>query len=243
MVTKTPESFQEIRDTVLPAPYLPFKTFLGSLDPFTQGIPPKIDRTLWNQSGFMQGLIMNGYRFFHLVDVNSKPTPEFANLVKSKNEMRKEEIKKLLNLGYPEVMSHDLATMTPRMLDEQMGKYNVSGETKKKAITFFLQAAKFADIPLSSFLTEKIRNTSGTKRRRKSETETEVQHQKPQMQQTSGSSRSVELADGGTVTLTISVDAFSLGKADREFVFGLIDQLQKYDDEHSVEGDEDEAQV
>jgi hypothetical protein len=54
---------QEIRDTVLPAPYLPFKTFLSSLEPFSQGIPPKIDRTLWNQSGFVQGLIMNAYRW------------------------------------------------------------------------------------------------------------------------------------------------------------------------------------
>src|SRR5882724_793520 len=116
---------QEIRDTVLPAPYLPFKTFLSSLDPFSQGIPPKIDRTLWNQSGFMQGLIMNAYRFFHLVDVNSKPSAEFQQLVKSKNEERKAQIKKLLDVGYPEITSHDLATMTPRMLDELIENYNV----------------------------------------------------------------------------------------------------------------------
>lgn len=234
---------QEIRDTVLPAPYLPFKTFLSSLDPFTQGIPPKIDRTLWNQSGFVQGLIMNAYRYFHLVDVNDKPTPEFQQLVKSINEERKAKVKGLLEIGYPEILNHDLATMTPKMLDELIEMYNVSGETKKKAITFLLQAAKFAEIPLSSFLTEKIRSTAGSRRRKTSngDSETPVQRKLPP---TSGSSKSITLAEGGTVTLTISVDVFSLGKEDREFVFGLIDQLQKYESENpSDEELDDEGQV
>jgi hypothetical protein len=237
---------QEIRDTVLAAPYLPFKTFVGSLEPFSQGIPPKIDRTLWNQSGFVQGLIMNAYRFFHLVDANSKPAPEFQQLVKSKNEDRKVQIKKLLEIGYPEIMTHDLATMTPKMLDELVDMYNVSGETKKKATTFFLQAAKFADLPLSNFLTERIRNTAGTRRRRKLEGEPDARTTKPlSINSSSGSSRSVALADGGNITLTISVDVFSLGKEDREFVFDLIDKLQTYEAEHpSDDGEEpDDGQV
>ena|ERR1700678_1504236 len=239
---------QEIRDTALPAPYLPFKTFLSSLEPFSQGIPPKIDRTLWNQSGFVQGLIMNAYRYFHLVDVNSKPTPEFQQLVRSKDEERKALVKKyLLDIGYPEiVLMHDLATMTPRMLDELMDKYNVSGETKKKATTFFLQAAKFADVPLSNFLAERIRNTGGAKRRKRGDGEVDARPQKPASAgMAGGSSRSVALAEGGTIKLTISADVFTLGKEDREFVFGLIDQLQKYESEHpSGDGDEEnEEQV
>jgi hypothetical protein len=234
---------QEIRDTVLPAPYLPFKTFLGSVDAFSQGIPPKIDRTLWNQSGFVQGLIMNAYRYFHLVDVNNKPTAEFQQLVRSKAEERKAQIKKLIDVGYPEVMMHDLATMTPKILDELMDKYNVSGETKKKATTFFLQAARFAGIPLSNFLTEKIRNTSGTKRRRRADGEIDTRSQRPiSANTTAGSSRSIALAEGGTITLTISADVFSLGKEDREFVFGLIDQLQQYESDHPSAGDEEEEE-
>jgi hypothetical protein len=234
---------QEIRDTVLPAPYLPFKTFMSSLEPFSQGIPPKIDRTLWNQSGFMQGLIMNAYRYFHLVDNQNRPTAEFQRLVKSKNEERKIEVKKMIEIGYPEIMMHDTATMTPRMLDEQLDKYNVSGDTKKKAATFFLQAAKFAGIPLSSFLTEKIRNTSGARRKRKSDGEPD-NRERGTLVTASGSSREITLAGGGTITLTVSVNVFSLGKEDRDFVFGLIDQLQKYEEEHPSEEDEqDEGQL
>ena len=236
---------ENIRSTTVPAPYLPFRTFLGSLDPFSQGIPPKIDRTLWNQSGFVQGLIMNAYRFFHLIDVNDKPTQAFQQLVTSKNEDRKARIVELLEVGYPEIMQHDLGTMTPRMLDNLLENYNVGGETKKKAATFFLQAARYAGVPLSNFLTEKIRNTNGTKRRRKADGESGIRNEKPALSNTSGSSRSLVLAGGGTITLTVSVDVFSLGKEDRDFVFGLIDQLQKYEAEHPSEEEEeqDEEQV
>lgn len=233
---------QDVRDTVIAAPYLPFKTFLSSLEPFAQSIPPKIDRTLWNQSGFMQGLIMNAYRFFNLVDAKDKPTPQFQLLVKSKNESRKAEIKKLIEVGYPEIVSlHDLATMTPKMLDELMEKYNVSGETKKKAVTFFLQAAKFAEMPLSSFLSEKIRSTSGTRRRpvTVSTSGKRVTTSTPSGMANTNTKR-LSLASNGTVEMMISYDPFSISKDDRDFVFELIDKLQKYDEAHPSEGEEDQ---
>src|SRR5215831_6141036 len=56
------------------APYLPFKTFMNSLDTFSQGVPGTLDRTIWkSQAGLMQGLIMNTYRFFGLVDEFDAP--------------------------------------------------------------------------------------------------------------------------------------------------------------------------
>jgi hypothetical protein len=234
----------DIRNTMIPAPYLPFKTFLSSLEPFSQSIPPRIDRTLWNQSGFTQGLIMNAYRYFHLVDVTNKPTPLFQQLVKSKNESRKEEIKKLIQIGYPDIVSlHDTATMTPKILDELMEKYNVTGETKKKAVTFFLQAAKFAEIPLSNFLAEKIRSTSGTRRRPAtvSTSSNRVMSGTPSGIANTNTKR-ISLASNGTIEMTISYDPFSISKDDREFVFELIDKLQQYDDAHPSEGEDAEGQ-
>jgi hypothetical protein len=231
---------QEIRDTVIPAPYLPFKTFLSSLDPFSQGIPPKIDRTLWNQSGFVQGLIMNAYRYFYLVDADDKPTSQLQQLVKSNDESRKAKIKDLIGIGYPEIVGlHDLATMTPKMLDELMGKYNVAGETKKKAITFFLQAAKFADMPLSNFLTEKIRSTSGPRRRPAT---VSTANRRVTTGTPSGvantNTRRLSLVSNGTVEMTISYDPFLISREDRDFIFELIDKLQNYDEAHPPEEDQ-----
>src|SRR5262249_54666960 len=149
----------------VPAPYLPFKTLVSSFDPFSQGLPPRIDRTIWrSQSGLLQGLILNAYRFFLLVDDNDKPTKAFHQLIQKKGDERKGEIAALLKSGYPEIAKHDLMTMTPRMLDELMDNYNVSGDTKKKAVTFFLQAAKYAEVPLSNFLTDITRSTASRRR-------------------------------------------------------------------------------
>jgi hypothetical protein len=41
--------------------------------------------------------------------------------------------------------------------------------------------------------------------------------------------KSIRLRTGGTLTLTASLDLFSLGAEDRAFVFDLIDRLQQYD--------------
>lgn len=44
-----------------------------------------------------------------------------------------------------------------------------------------------------------------------------------------GTSRTVNLASGGTLTISATLDLFSLSPPDRNFVFGLIDELDKYE--------------
>lgn len=206
------------------APYLPWKTFLNSLEPFAQGIPPRIDRGLWRQSGLVQGLIMGSYRFFGLIDGNDKPTTILQRIVQNKNE-RPSVVAELLKSSYPEIMAHDLSTMTMAILEELIGKHNVSGTTKKKAITFFLQAAKYAGLPLSTFI--QVRSTSGPRRRRARNDDGPEERTVVEWK-TTGSEKVVELNSGGTVTLRVSVDFLSLNEADRKFVFDLVDRLGNY---------------
>ena len=44
----------------------------------------------------------------------------------------------------------------------------------------------------------------------------------------------VELASGGTLTVSITANPFKMPQTDRDFVFSLIDMLQKYEVEHSL---------
>lgn len=212
------------------APYLPFKTFLSSLEPFSQIVPPKIDRSIWRQSSVTQGLIMTAYRFFHLLDENDRPTASLHRLVDPKSN-RPEEIKKLLNAYYGDLLAHDLSKMTPKMLYELIEQYGVSGATKKKAVTFFLQAARFAGMEISSFLSVR---TSGPRKRKnsvKKEAATEfdgdefTESERPQ----AGTTKSVTLQSGGQLSLRVSVDLFGLSTEDRTFVFKLIDELRSYE--------------
>ena len=58
----------------------------------------------------------------------------------------------------------------------------------------------------------------------------------------SGSSESVTLENGGTVTLRLAVDLVKLRGNDRVFVFDLIDKIQAYKDALAAQGPEEEEE-
>lgn len=151
------ESQSEVRST---PPYLPYKTVINSLEVFeTHGLPPQIDRGIWKtQPGGTQGLILAAYKFLGLVHDSGLPTDRLGILVKDKLG-RPAQVEKMLRAAYPEILSkHELSKMTVKMLEDEFEKaYSVQGETKRKGITFFLQAAKGAQIPLSGFLESQVR--------------------------------------------------------------------------------------
>lgn len=226
-----PESDANAKST--PAAYLPFRTFLGAIDALQHGIPKQIDRTIWrSQSGVVQSQILMAMRFFGLVDDQDRPTPALHRLVDGKDK-RVECVAALLRHAYREIVDRDLTKMTPKMLEDAMEAYSVTGETKRKAVTFFLQAAKYAEIPMHPLLSGQVRNSSGQRRKRvKKESGLNSGDQIPasgdgaSTQQ--GQVRTLELKSGGKLTLGISVDVFLLSESDRTFVFGLIDQFRKY---------------
>ncbi len=230
------------------APYVPFRTFLNSLDALSRGVPPRIDRTIWRtQSGVNQGLIMNAYRFLGLVDDNDKATNELRALA-SHPEKRPQIVRGLIDTQYKEILQNDLTKMTPRMLDDAFEVFAVRGATKRKAVTFFLQAVKFADIAMSPFLIAQTRNTSGLRRRRiiqnKNNKEMLALEDPSLLSGESaiathgatipgGSTKTIKLRSGGTVTLIASLDVFGMGDRDREFVFSLIDRMREYEQDQS----------
>jgi hypothetical protein len=229
-------------------PYLPFKTFLNSLDTLSQGVPPKLDRTFWrNQSGINQGLIMNAYRYFYLVDQNDASTDHLAALVQHP-EKRPAKLKQMIQDQYMFVLQKtDITKATMKILEEAFGEvYPVTGQTKQKAITFFLKAAKFADMPLSPYLLTQLREAAKKPRRAKQRNAQNGADQsiQPQGNQAfGGSTHKVQLASGGELTITISANPFTMPPDDRSFFFSVVDMLQKYAEEHpEIQEDEPDAE-
>jgi hypothetical protein len=227
-------------------PYLPFKTFVSSLDALSHGVPPKIDRTLWrSQSGVTQGLIMNAYRFFSLVEDtdnadSSDSSTEFLDQVARYPDKRPEVLRFLIEAQYePIIARHDLTKMTLKMLEDAFEQeFSVSGGTKQKAITFFLKAAKFADMPLSPYLSSLLRATRkkrGSRQRGHQDNGIAEQvhaHFVPVHSPEAASTHSVRLISGGRLTVSITADPFKMPQDDRQFVFSIVDQLQKYEQDH-----------
>ncbi len=239
------------------APYLPFKTFINSLDTFAQGLPSILDRTIWrSQAGVTQGLIMNTYRFFGLVDEYDSPTQSLEIMVRQ-TEQRPSVLRGLIEATYGQEFGLDFTTTTPKVLEDMfVDSYAVTGATKQKAITFFLKAARFANITLSPFLLNQIRNTSIRRRRTKGKDSTGPLGRENGSNfgetlvalapSSTVTTHKIDLVSGGTLTVSITANPFKMPQQDRDFVFSLIDKLQQYEKEHPVaepeEGEEDDEQ-
>src|SRR5690348_4798725 len=153
------------RTRVAPAAYVPFKTWLSSFEALQHGVPRTIDRTIWrNQSGVVQSQILMAFRFLDLVDDEDRPMPALLRMVEQP-EQRTDHVRALIFHAYRTIVDHDLTKMTPKMLDDAMSEYNVNGDTKRRAVSFFLQAARFAGIPMHPLLSGQMRTQSGSRRR------------------------------------------------------------------------------
>ena len=139
------------------APYVSWRTFVNYLQSLQQSIPNRIDTSgMLTLSGSNRTLVMAALKFFALIDESGKPQETLEPLVNSYTTATMSEFQKklrqLLEKHYPSlfVQGFDLKTATPSHFSEQFGKMEISGDTGRKAQTFFLEAAKAAGISISS---------------------------------------------------------------------------------------------
>lgn len=220
------------------APYIPFPTFTTALDNVAEhNVPNVIDRTVFPTfSGASVSGVLSAFKFFELTDDNGVPNDEMERLAKNVED-RKENIRKLLNSHYASLIQLDLSKVTPTQFDKEFSEviYNVSGNTKTKAKSFFIKAAQFADIPISKLLLQKSR--ASTPRKRKSRvisstvtsTDDSESNSYNRNEQESGTSKTIMLLGGGSLTVHVSVDLLSLTGKDRDFLFMIIDKLNEYE--------------
>lgn len=147
---------------VLSAPYVSFRTFLNLLDRLQSGgIPQHMDRHYWGSflSGSLGPQVMATLRFLGLIDPNSsEPTADLERLVAP--EARKTVLAEILRDRYSAIWDAgiNLERTTQGHLEAAIGReYKLDGDTRRKATTFFVHAAKFAEIPLSSQVTTNSR--------------------------------------------------------------------------------------
>lgn len=219
--------------------YVSFKTFLNAIERLEHGLPDHIDKSLFHSlAGGIQTNLMRAFRFLDLITADGSVLPPLRQLVESTEEQRPHVLGEILKQRYAKVMALDLMKCSPHQFTEAMKAYGIQGDTLQRAVWFFVTAAKFSGISMSPHLLKglKAHNVAGTRRKRnggavgareqdndEDEIEDEEQQQPP-----SGTSKTVELRSGGSLTVTASVDLFAMSAEDRSFVFKLIDDLQAY---------------
>jgi hypothetical protein len=220
-------------------PYLPFDTFKNFIDGLSGGrpLPPRIDRSLMaGTAGGTQTLLLGALTTFGLIGDHREVLPPFTELVRSDAEQRQQLMARMLRDTYPEPMALARKHATADQLAESFRVLSgYQGSTLRKAITFFLNMAKYSQVEVSPFFRAPTQNTAGRKpvtRRPRAAVDameppaavaaTQVGPVSPV------ESRSIDLVSGGTITVSCSVSFLSLSRSDREFVFDLVDRLDAY---------------
>lgn len=227
------------------AVYVSWVTFKNAIEGLAQGVPNQIDRSTFpGLSGGVQSQLFAALKFLGLMTENDEPTPELHALAVTDEGSRKEKLKEILQSRYASIIALDLTKATPQQVSNKLSdEYNVSGDTKEKALRFFLSAVEYVGIPVSRFFkvpgasgagngsSKSKRRTNNRPKNRQADSEGKPENEN---RPNAGTSREVQLRSGGTLTIAASIDLFQLNPDDRAFVFGLIDKLDAYEKESNA---------
>ncbi len=223
-------------------PYISFNTFKTLLYWLEkEGVPLRIDRSFWKEkfSGANGSKLMGGLRFLGLLD-GDKPTKELEILVSSSlGDERSQIFVNILTKSYRNIPFEELARATPSMIKEWFRVYPVDGHTLRKATTFFINAAREAQIPMSNSIIKmtKSRRINSQQQIKSlnaaSEEIATINKRNPavnklQDSETLRNSTTIPLSNGGTVVVDVAVNLFSLSEEDRSFVFSIVDLAKSY---------------
>lgn len=151
-------------------PYTAFQSIKTMLAQFKEhALPDRIDRSvLTNFSGAVGSQILTALKFLRLTDNLGHPTKAMKSLVAAYGtDDYPETLKTVLQEAYAPIFELNLATCSPSQFFEKFKRtYSGADDVIRKSITFFLNAASDAAVPVSSFIMKARKpRVSGAKRR------------------------------------------------------------------------------
>lgn len=133
-------------------PYTSFTTLTNTIDRMREegGPPSRLDGSyLSNYAGGTRYTFLAALKSLGLIDDEGKPTPTLTELVGAHDEKRQKEIMgDVLRQYYMDAISLP-ANATQAQLETVFRNYGIGGSTLRKAIGFYLSAARFADMTFS----------------------------------------------------------------------------------------------
>jgi len=152
-------------------PYISYRTFQNFIDGLQQGIPARIDRSYWGDrlSGSTGTQLMAALRFLALVDTNGTPTTQLKLLASTKGSQRAEILKQVATETFSFVIqgSFNLQSSTYSQLQEAFNNtFEITDDVNRKCVKFFVEMVQAAGVPLSPFITKRLRSIHSVGRTR-----------------------------------------------------------------------------
>ena len=136
-------------------PYVPYRTFRTFLELLTEGIPDRIDRSVWGSrfSGSSGSQLMTALKALGLIDATGRPQRELERLALAEGRERREAFRDMLRRSYGPVFELDLTRATRAQFHEAFRRFGAREGVLAKCEAFFIQAARDAGIELSQYIT------------------------------------------------------------------------------------------
>lgn len=215
--------------------YVPWKTFMSATAQMEEGLPPKIDSSIFpTYSGGATSQLLSAFRFLGFTEDDGTVCAPFRSWVEDP-EHRPQVLKAILADRYAELLDLAEQNATPMQMQAFFKETGITGSTLRKAMTFFVKACEYTGIDVPASWTRApgstSAKTSATRRRRTgAKTEEANQSGKP-TSHGEGDVDTVNLHSGGTVTLAVATNLTRLSSKDREWLFDLIDKFRSYESE------------
>lgn len=136
-------------------PYnIPWATFLSTVERIVADPPNRVDRSfLGSQAGNIQTYLIAAFRGFGLISEELRPTQAMLDL--ADEGARKQRVAALLRAFYPGIVELGETRSTQGELEQKFAEAfpSITGESRVKAIRFFLGAAAYAEVPTSGLWT------------------------------------------------------------------------------------------
>jgi len=172
-------------------PAFSFTTLVNFLDGFKDGsVPSHIDKSVYPSTmSFSNKAVMPGaLKFLGLISESNVPEPIFHELVKADEAGKVELWRQIISDKYQFLFEGlDIKKTTTAVVMDRFKAQNISGDTVRKAITFFLHAAKVAKMEVS----QHVKAPKPAFRKTKKEKSDSVDSQK-EINQDAGTGKGVE---------------------------------------------------
>ena len=144
-------------------PYVPYRTFRTFLEFLKEGIPDRIDRSVWvtRFSGSSGMQLMTSLKALSLIDDYGRPSPQLEKLVFAQGRERRDLMKQILEDFYSPLYNLDLKKATKNQFREAFRIFGAKEGVLTKCEAFFIKAAKDSGIELSQYI---IARTHGNAR-------------------------------------------------------------------------------